>query len=381
MWSFRRDIHKLSNIINRFIPCDGNLDFTGQEGIFIVDFEVGTDLGQVILNYQAFGVPDRFQLIYDGNIVADSLYVGGNLTGNPPENTGAGGAMVGTTYNNIPEYEWNGVAFVPNGNTQTFTVQQSDIAPFGSTAATGSISFNKNTASPTSVRLIVYAPLGGTAWGVDLECPTSAACTITTGTDFIASIPQQQLFWIDGVTAPTNVTIEFLLSDVFDDDLITPMEIGIDGAIMTKDVPLVVTPTIVQNGGSVYDYEAFITPKNNYDDSSSDSFKVTMTVTSVDSNGCIDGTNTQEFQFGSPPQLTEILLWYDPSTSCPSSNPVTYYIEGTINDWLTTTRLYSDQGGTPAPSGHYKPATAGTTGEETSREWVGIAFGGDTVCP
>ena len=168
MWSFRKHLHKIS-AINGPTPilCDEAIQFNGNQGIFIFDVNIGTELGNVNLNHEAFGVPDRFQIEYDGNVVADSLYVGDSLTGNPPNYSG----MVGSTYNNIPEYFWDGNQFVVNGNTQNITVQQSDVAPFGSTDGTGTINFQKVSSIPSVMTVKVFAPLGGTAWNLNTDCP------------------------------------------------------------------------------------------------------------------------------------------------------------------------------------------------------------------
>lgn len=140
-----------------------------------------------------------------------------------------------------------------------------------------------------------------------------AGCSLITGTDIIPTIPQQELFFINGVTEPTNVTIEYLLSDVTTGDII-PIEIGINGSIMTENIPLIVNTIINPNGGVNYDYAGFITPKNRFNELT-DSFKVTMTVTSVDSNGCISGTNTQEFQVGNPSVPVTLILNPIPNTN------------------------------------------------------------------
>ncbi len=169
MFDFRNFMHKISAIgIATAIPCDEAIQFTGNQGIFIFDINIGTELGNVNLNHEAFGVPDRFQIEYDGVIVADSLYVGDSLTGNPPD---LGGGFVGNTYNNVPEFFWDGTQFVANGNTQNLTIQQSDVAPFGQTDGMGTIFFQKITSNPAVMTVRVFAPLGGTAWNMDTECP------------------------------------------------------------------------------------------------------------------------------------------------------------------------------------------------------------------
>lgn len=175
MWAFKKELYKLSSIRgSMFIACDELTSIAGNEGVFIINMELGTDIGIVNLDYNAIGVPDRFQIEWDGNIVADSKYVGNNLGGNPPDNTGTGGPLVGTTFSNIPEYEYDGNQMVLTGNNLTFTVQQSDVADGTASepiAGIGTISFAKTSALPSTARIIIYAPLGGTAFSVEPNCP------------------------------------------------------------------------------------------------------------------------------------------------------------------------------------------------------------------
>jgi hypothetical protein len=175
MWSFRREIHKLNYPVLNQVQCNTPTNIVGNEGVFVINMNLGTDIGLVVLNYNASNIPDRFQIEWDGNIVADSKFVGDNISGTPPDNTPS---MVGTVYSNIPEYEYNGTSMVATGNNITFSVQQSDIADGTAsepTAGAGTINFIKTTALPTTVKIIVYAPLGSTGFNLTLDCPTIPA--------------------------------------------------------------------------------------------------------------------------------------------------------------------------------------------------------------
>jgi hypothetical protein len=90
-------------------------------GIFIIPFNIGSSASSFKFHLNAFGSPDRFQLLYDTSgssdllgdcaIVADSLYVGDNLTStNPPDGikhlpvyvyVGTGGDSFSSTFNNV----------------------------------------------------------------------------------------------------------------------------------------------------------------------------------------------------------------------------------------------------------------------------------------
>lgn len=61
------------------VPCNFNetlnLGVAGI-GVFYIPVNLGEGLGEVQVTFGAIGIPDRFQIIYQGEIVADSLFVG-----------------------------------------------------------------------------------------------------------------------------------------------------------------------------------------------------------------------------------------------------------------------------------------------------------------
>ncbi len=170
-------MHKLASI-GAIVPiaCGEDFIFNGNKGVYIFDISLGTDTGIVYFNYEAYDIPDRFILEYDSVEVADSLYVGDSLTGNPPDYAG----MVGTTFSNVPEFNWDGNLFFDNGDEQEITVQQADVAAFGETAGAGFLKFVKGSASPSIMNVTIPAVLSGTAWVVKAFCPVEGiAASIT----------------------------------------------------------------------------------------------------------------------------------------------------------------------------------------------------------
>lgn len=128
------------------VPCDTGASYSGGEAFpSIQTISLGTDLGTVVLNFDALSVPDKFEVWFDGVKVIDTGYRGdislqSNLNsalaarGLPPE------TIVGT--------------------------------------GAGSDFFEKSTAT-TTAEVRVYAPISGTAWSFVLGCPTSTTTTTT----------------------------------------------------------------------------------------------------------------------------------------------------------------------------------------------------------
>lgn len=202
---FREFLYKLTSIKGETpIPCGAPISYAGLSGIFIINVTLGTDLGIAGLVHDAQSVPDRFQIFFDGNLVADSKYVGDGLTGNPPNYLGN---FVGNVYNNVPEFYWDGTQFVANGNTQNLTILQEDVAEFGLTDGNGSISFDKQLAAPGVMTIYVFAPLGGTAWTIDsTSCPVNTYDTINLSTTSLSGTWQANTVTNGGAVLRWNAT-------------------------------------------------------------------------------------------------------------------------------------------------------------------------------
>ena len=126
--------------VGPIIQCNFGTNFSG--GIAYPDtqiIELGNTTGVVTVNFDAYTVPDRFTLEFDGVVVIDTGY----RSNNPQSQQG-----------------------------QLNTA----LAALGEPAATitgpgnGSATFNKTTATQQAV-LKVFAPISGTAWTATVSCP------------------------------------------------------------------------------------------------------------------------------------------------------------------------------------------------------------------
>lgn len=125
-------------VLQEVVPCDEAFSPTGNVGNFTFRLELGPAIGESGINYNAYGVPDRFVVNYDGTDY-DSGYVG--LDTYDAQLLAAGVAPF--DINTTP----------PPGNGE------------------GTLTFPKPNASPSFAIVTVEAPLGGTAWQVTGICP------------------------------------------------------------------------------------------------------------------------------------------------------------------------------------------------------------------
>ncbi len=109
---------------------------SGGSGSYNIPITLGSTTGTVWLVFNAYSVPDKFQVIYDSTTVIDTGFRGSS------------------SYNSA----LNALGY-----------------PNVSGAGSGSASFYKGT-STTTATVIVTAPLSGTAWEFTLSCPQFSYC-------------------------------------------------------------------------------------------------------------------------------------------------------------------------------------------------------------
>lgn len=124
--------------MNIVVPCDKAFDPAGNFGTFVYQLDFGTGTGLAGINYNAYSVPDRFIMEWNGQTY-DSGYRGDAARNNDLIAAGVDPADINT-------------AFPPNGS--------------------GQLTFNKTSATPTMATITVLAPLPGTAWLVTGICPS-----------------------------------------------------------------------------------------------------------------------------------------------------------------------------------------------------------------
>ena len=96
------------------VSCDEAFSYSGNVGVFNLPISFGTDIGECGIAYQAFSIPDKFELFYNGVLVS--------TTGIP-------------------------------------------------VSGTGTLTFMKTTALPTQATIVVTADNAGTAWSITGICP------------------------------------------------------------------------------------------------------------------------------------------------------------------------------------------------------------------
>jgi hypothetical protein len=129
-----------------------------QIGVSTYEIILGTDIGTVNFSVNAYTVPDRFQIYWDGNLIADTGFLGSS------------------------QYD---AQLISLGYPPTV----------GYSATT--VPFQKTTAQPTTATLVVTSPIDGSVWGSFLECVpvTPEECSVLISADLQFITPTTGKVW------------------------------------------------------------------------------------------------------------------------------------------------------------------------------------------
>jgi len=120
------------------IACGAGSSYSGGEAYPTIQaVTLGSDTGVVTLDFDAFGIPDKFVVKFDGVIVID------------------------TGYRGQPQYQ---------NQLNNALIALGEPTEVISGGPSGSLTFNKTTATTTAT-VEVYAPISGTGWNFNLGCP------------------------------------------------------------------------------------------------------------------------------------------------------------------------------------------------------------------
>jgi hypothetical protein len=207
MKAFKRGAYKYGEIEEvKGTSCNNTLNVSGEEGIYEVDIEIGTEIGSTGVRYKSFSIPDRFQLFFDGELVADSKFVG-DVDVYRDE-------LVGIKNKELPVYEYNGTSFIDNGKLETISISNSDIAngtPSEPTSGSGVLRFDKSKTTVTTMKLRVTGVIGSTLWSASPVCPE-------------AEVPE-----MDNSLPPRHITYDFMYHRYLRNSACSELENGVMG--------------------------------------------------------------------------------------------------------------------------------------------------------
>ena len=126
---------------NSVIACSGSVNYTGESGTFEYTIDFGTDTGYAGIVYNSWGIPDRFTIEWNGQVITTGF------VGDP---SGTGG-----------DY---------NQQLLNLGYTEAEINT-GAGTSKGVLYLDKTAAFPNTAKITVEAPLADTAWEIFGICP------------------------------------------------------------------------------------------------------------------------------------------------------------------------------------------------------------------
>lgn len=187
-------LYLVYDYVSPVIECGVSVNTTAAgAGAYEMRSDLGTDIGFVTVAFEGYNTPTRLQLVYDGSIVADSLFIGDVL----PDATQEG---LITSLSTLDTYNYNGSTYdLSNSESVTYTsadIAVSDgselrssgdgtgqtgvVADFPSPTAKASdgsvkLKFLKSTSLPTEMTIRVITADGTNNWSMNgVTCPSRA---------------------------------------------------------------------------------------------------------------------------------------------------------------------------------------------------------------
>jgi hypothetical protein len=98
------------------VACDGSFSYTGAVGIFNLPISYGTEIGTCGISYEAFSIADKFEIYWDGNLVATTgteVSGSGTITFEKTAATPTQATIVVTATTSDTNWEITGICPIP----------------------------------------------------------------------------------------------------------------------------------------------------------------------------------------------------------------------------------------------------------------------------
>lgn len=158
-------------------PCGGAISASGNQGIYYLNIDLGSDTGAVLVNFDPYSFPDGIlasfnSVSYNGLSSPNFGWLQG--TTGLPTYIGSAPADCGTLANSpytLDEFQYNGTTFAPLGTTTIVSVDAGQIQFTASGPGNSVIVIPKSVVSPSVLSLSFIGPCSGTVFDIDVSCP------------------------------------------------------------------------------------------------------------------------------------------------------------------------------------------------------------------
>jgi hypothetical protein len=334
-------------------PCGGAISASGQQGIYYLNIDLGTDIGAVVVTFNPASVPDGISALFNSvvyNGVSSPSYGWLQGTAGLPTYVGATGSDCGIVANSpytLDEFQYNGSTFTDLGTTTSVSVVAGQMQLTAASPGNCKMVIPKTAASPSVVDMTFIGPCLGTVFSIGVACPALL-------TSFASSTVN-----LDSATA---------CSDTIDQTYYVAHVNGAAGTLGLYDLVFSDANGEFKLGAGFY---------QTTDAGSNEWYQVDANGVIIAFGDCLYSQFTIYFDSSTTPNT---FGWADSSSACAGTGTIlTVYITGTASslfDAVVTQGkvLYTDAGTTTPLNGNntwYKTVSAPASGESFLVDGVG----------
>jgi hypothetical protein len=335
-------------------PCGGSISASGQQGIYYLNIDLGTDIGAVVVTFNPESVPDGISALFNSvvyNGVSSPSYGWLQGTAGLPTYVGATGSDCGIVANSpytLDEFQYNGSTFTDLGTTTSVSVVAGQMQLTAASPGNCKMVIPKTAASPSVVDMTFIGPCLGTVFSIGVACPAPL-------TSFASSTVN-----VDSATA---------CSDTIDQTYYVAHVNGAAGTLGLYDLVFSDANGEFKLGAGFY---------QTTDAGSNEWYQVDANGVIIAFGDCLYSQFTIYFDSSTTPNT---FGWADSSSACAGTGTIlTVYITGTASslfDAVVTQGkvLYTDAGTTTPLNGNntwYKTVSAPASGESFLVDGVGV---------
>ena len=334
-------------------PCGGSISASGQQGIYYLNIDLGTDIGAVVVTFNPESVPDGISALFNSvvyNGVSSPSYGWLQGTAGLPTYVGATGSDCGIVANSpytLDEFQYNGSTFTDLETTTSVSVVAGQMQLTAAGPGNCKMVIPKTAASPSVVDMTFIGPCLGTVFSIGVACPAPL-------TSFASSTVN-----VDSATA---------CSDTIDQTYYVAHVNGAAGTLGLYDLVFSDANGEFKLGAGFY---------QTTDAGSNEWYQVDANGVIIAFGDCLYSQFTIYFDSSTTPNT---FGWADSSSACAGTGTIlTVYIIGTASslfDAVVTQGkvLYTDAGTTTPLNGNntwYKTVSAPASGESFLVDGVG----------
>ena len=165
-------------------PCSQGISADSSQGIYDIDFSVGTDIGAVIIYFNPLASPDGLRVLYNSTTYNEmTSETQGYLASTDPnsftyvglkaEDCAIGVTLNGGGYIELQEYDWNASTGVFDnvGASGVVTGTSADVQITDTSPDWCTLYFPKTAATPETGLAQIFSPCDDAIWEIEINCP------------------------------------------------------------------------------------------------------------------------------------------------------------------------------------------------------------------